>query len=153
MRVSGLFVQNPKAGRFYLLRRVPEHGNPTYMLSSSPGRTSTTHAELAEGLLSTKDGVAWYAEQAVEVFFNGEPHHPPFWSYRRILASELARLDEALKLEAGETPLERASKLIREAARTLRAGSQHLKLADELLKLSETYGQVAADQGKRGGAR
>ena len=91
MRIKGIVVEEPREGRFYLLRRSPEQGSDSYHLSDTPGRTNQSHAEVHEGWLGSTNNVAWFAEEAVEVS-RGEGGR---WKFKRISAAELVTAEEA----------------------------------------------------------
>ncbi|MFA6094165.1 MAG: hypothetical protein WC986_14600 [Elusimicrobiota bacterium] len=96
MRINGIVVQDPNPGRYYLLRREPEQGSPSYHLRDEPGRTNQSHAERHSGWLGSTNNVSWFAEEAIELHeVNGR------WQYKRLPASELVESEEAEEVTAG----------------------------------------------------
>jgi hypothetical protein len=91
MRINGIVVQDARVGRFYLLRREPLRGSPSYILSETPGHTNQSHRECFSGWLGTTNDVSWHAEGAVEVSQSDTGK----WRVRLFNASELVESEEA----------------------------------------------------------
>lgn len=100
MRIKGIVVEDVRPGRYYLLRREPLHGSPSYHLSETPGRTNQSHKERDSGWLGTTNDVCWTACEGIEVQAPVEPGGR--WRYRLIPAAEVRADEEAEQVDGGE---------------------------------------------------
>ena len=89
IRFKGIEIEEPRAGRFYLVR-VVRGSRETYQLYDEPGRFNMSHAECTKGWLGETNNVSRYAEGAVELTeIAGKK-----WKLRKIDAAVIMRGEE-----------------------------------------------------------